>query len=450
MAVSAVRAVLLAANDDVAAVLDAAPTGATVRVVDASGTTVSEIAARQPVPFGHKIAVRAIAETHAVRRYGFPIGVATAAIAPGEHVHSHNMRSSLSPVSKQASKSPVRRPAQWISDLVREVALAAGAAADAADAMATAITEAHLRGVETHGLRRLRPYVARLRSGGVDGMARPQIEARNALLMIDGRNGIGHYVASVAAQAVSDAAQESGIAIALVRNSNHFGFAGYYATMIAARGQLGIVTSNGQVFVAPEGAKKALLSNNPLAIAAPLDDPDNFLELDLATSVTSRANIVEAARSGATLPPGVAQDADGNPTRDPAAALAGSLLAFGGAKGFGLLVALEALTGVLAGGAFADQVSSKEASPDAPEGTAHTLIAIDLATALGTQAYSRRLDELLTRLGALPVNAAAEPIRYPGERRWTLRRERLREGVPLSDGELVDAISLAEELGVTS
>jgi LDH2 family malate/lactate/ureidoglycolate dehydrogenase len=450
MAVSAVRAVLLAPNDDVAAVLDAATIGATVRVVDAAGATVSEIAARQPVPFGHKIAVRAVALAQPIRRYGFPIGVATAAIAPGEHVHSHNMRSALSPMVKQADKPAVPRPAQWVDDLVRNSLVAAGAAADAADAMAKAIAEAHLRGVETHGLRRLRPYVARLRSGGVDGQARPQIDAKGGLLMVDGRNGIGHYVASQAAQAVSDAARQSGIAIALVRNSNHFGFAGYYATLIAARGQLGIVTSNGQVCVAPAGAKQALLSNNPLAIAAPLGDPDRFLELDLATSVTSRANIVAAERSGATLPSGLAQDADGSPTRDPAAALAGSLLAFGGAKGFGLLVALEALTGVLAGGAFADQVSSKEASPEAPEGTAHTLIAIDLATALGTQAYSQRLDELMTRLAGLPVNAAAEPIRYPGERRWALRRERLRDGVPLSQSELADALELADELGVAT
>ena len=450
MAVSAVRAVLLAANDDVAAVLDAAPAGATVRVVDAAGKTVSEIAARHPVPFGHKIAVRAIAVTHPVRRYGFPIGVATAAISPGDHVHSHNMRSALSPAAEPAGKSTTRRPAQWVEGLVRDTLAAAGAAADAADTMAKAITEAHLRGVETHGLRRLRPYVERLRSGGVDGKARPQVETRGALLMVDGRNGIGHYVASMAAQAVSEAARKSGIAIALVRNSNHFGFAGHYATSIAAQGQLGIVTSNGQVCVAPEGAKQALLSNNPLAIAAPLGSPDRFLELDLATSVTSRANIVAAARSGASLPGGLAQDADGSPTRDPAAALAGSLLAFGGAKGFGLLVALEAMTGVLAGGAFADQVSSKEASPDAPEGTAHTLIAIDLATALGTQTYTQRLDELLARLDALPVNSAADPIRYPGERRWALRRERLHDGVPLSEAELADATRLASELGVSA
>jgi LDH2 family malate/lactate/ureidoglycolate dehydrogenase len=243
---------------------------------------------------------------------------------------------------------------------------------------------------------------------------------------IDGRNGIGHYVASFAANAVSDAARQFGIGIALVRNRNHFGFAGYYATLIAGRRQLGIVTSNGQVCVAPEGSTKPLFSNNPIAIAAPTGRLDSCLELDLATSITSRANVVEAARSGRLLPNGWAQDKNGTPTRDPAAALAGSLLAFGAEKGFGLLVALEALTGVISGGAYADLVSSKEAAPDAPEGTAHTMIAIDLEKAIGADLYDQRLDDLLHRLKSLPTRSSAEPIRYPGERRWGLRQQRLK------------------------
>jgi len=448
MAVSAARAILLQPDDDVAAVLETVAAHGTIAVtLGASGKTISELALRQDIPFGHKVAVRDIVKSKPIRRYGFPIGIATIDIKQGEHVHSHNMRSMLSSGPRE-SKSPTLRPARWVHELVKTSLQAVGASAESAEAMADAITEAHLRGVETHGLRRLRPYIARIRSGGVDGNSRPQVTIRNALISIDGRNGIGHHVATCAAKAASNAARQFGISIALVRNSNHFGFAGYYATLIAASKQLGIVTSNGQVCVAPEGAKKPLLSNNPLAIAAPLRSPDRFLELDLATSVSSRANIVEAAALGALLPPGWAQDGDGNPTRSPGAALGGSLLAFGGSKGFALLVALEALTGVLCGGAFADQVSSKEAAPDAPEGTAHTMIAIDLEAALGAESYSDRLDELVERLLALPRNAAADAIRYPGERRWEVRSERLRDGIPLSDAELTDAASLAKELGI--
>jgi LDH2 family malate/lactate/ureidoglycolate dehydrogenase len=179
-----------------------------------------------------------------------------------------------------------------------------------------------------------------------------------------------------------------------------------------------------------------------------MPDPDAFLELDLATSATSRANIVEAARLRALLPLGWAQDSDGKPTRDPAAALAGSLLAFGGNKGFGLLLALEALTGVLSGGAFADQVSSKEAVPNLPEGTAHTFIAIDLEAALGREAYAQRLEQLARKLKELPMHSGAPAARHPGERRWKLRRERLRDGIPLTQDEIDQAARLAKELGV--
>jgi LDH2 family malate/lactate/ureidoglycolate dehydrogenase len=449
MAVSDVRVILLASNDDVAATLEEIePTRIVTVALNASGETVQELTVRQRIPFGHKVAVRDIPQGKQVHRYGFPIGIATTEIKAGEHVHSHNMRSMLSSASRPSTTATEMRPAEWVRQLVNRSLQAAGAHPEAADAMANVVTEAHLRGVETHGLRRLRPYVARIRSGGVDGRARFEVSRHQTLLKIDGRNAIGHYVASGAARAVSDAARQYGIAIALVRASNHFGFAGYYATLIAEQGQLGVVTSNGQVCVAPEGATRPLFSNNPLAIAAPTGRKDAFLEMDLAMSLTSRAHVIDAARSGICLPQGWAQDADGNPTCNPTAALSGSLLAFGGRKGFALLVALEALTGVLSGGAYADQVSSKEATPDAPEGTGHTMIAIDLQKVMGVDLYSQRLDDLFERLARLPTSAQTEPTRYPGERRWKLRRQRLREGIPIEAGQLKDVLDLANELGV--
>jgi LDH2 family malate/lactate/ureidoglycolate dehydrogenase len=446
---SAVRALLLEPSDDVAAVLEPVPKGGRVGVtLNTSGEMLREIQVQQDIPFGHKVAVRRRRRGDNITRYGYHIGAALTDIAEGEHVHTHNMRSLLSPPPKQSSPEPSVRPAPLVRHLVKAILEAAGAISEAADAMANALTEAHLRGVETHGLRRLRPYVARIRSGGVDARARPQMLSTNAVLSIDGRNGIGHYVAECAARAVSSCAREHGIALALVHNSNHFGFAGYYATLIAEQGQLGFVTSNGQVCVAPEGASRPLLSNNPLAIAAPTGREDAFLELDLATSITSRANVVEAKKSGMLLPHGWAQDQEGKPTRDPKAALDGSLLAFGGAKGFALLLALETMTGVLSGGAYADQVSSKEATPNAPEGTAHMMIAIDLNKSIGTNAFSQRLDDLLKRLADLPVIEGANQIRYPGERRWSLRRDRMRRGIPIAGAELNDVLKLANELGV--
>lgn len=449
MAVKSVRAILLEPNDNVAAALDIAPKGSAVSVtISTSGEVVGRLTSRQDIPFGHKIALYHIAEGSQVMRYGFPIGVATAPIKEGEHVHSHNMRSLLSPIVDRSTTERERRPASWIRDIVYGCIAAAGAPPDAADAFAEAILEAHLRGVETHGLRRVRPYIARIRSGGIDPRGRPLIKPTQAIQHIDGCNGIGHFVATVAAKAVSEAARRHGVGVALVRNSNHFGFAGYYATQIASEGQLGLVISNGQVCVSPKGATKPFLSNNPLAIGAPTSRKNAFLELDLAASVTSRAHVVEAARTWAPLPRGWAQDAYGRQTRSAQAALAGSLLAFGGDKGFALLLALEAMTGVLGGGLYGDQILSKDGATNAPEGASHTFIAIDLAMALGVDAYGSRLDDLLRRLKALSRGPETEPFRYPGERRWKLREERLREGAPIAGADLRDISALATELNV--
>ena len=317
----------------------------------------------------------------------------------------------------------------------------------AAAAFASHIVEAHLRGVDTHGLRRLRPYLARVAVGGVDALAEPVIEAHGAVLRVDGRNGIGQYVARVAADAVIAKARDTGVSIALVRNSNHFGFAGFYASHIAAASMVGLVTSNGQVMVGPDGALQPIFSNDPLAISAPYASGSMF-ELDLALSVTSRQNIVRAARMGQMIPPGTALDRNGFETTEAEAALEGLLLAFGGARGFALLSAVEVLTGVLTGGAYADLVGSKEASPDQPEATAHFMLAIDLEHALGAALFNLRLADLADRLQGLPMREGTPRPRMPGARRWQLRAERLEEGIPLAPPDIADLLDLCMECGV--
>ena len=337
-------------------------------------------------------------------------------------------------------------PASWLRSAIQAIAAASGVSPGAAEAMADAMTEAHLRGVETHGIRRLGPYIRRVQAGGVEPDARPRIEAHGPLLLVDGCNGVGYLVASVTADAVSAAATTYGVAVAWARNSNHFGFAGYYATRIASHGQVALVSSNGQVCVAPPGSGVPVLSNDPLAIAAPIGD-DGFFELDMALSETSRARVVEAARRGQAIPLGWAVDREGRPTTSPSEALAGALSAVGGAKGFALLVSVEMLTGVLGAGRYANQVVSKESSPEQPEGCVHLMMAIDIGRVMPLDRFYERLRDLIRRLQEVPT-ATGVPVRYPGQRRWELRRQRLTQGVPLDPGELDDLLSLARTLGV--
>lgn len=443
-------AVRAAPTDNVATLLAPAAANAevVVRAAGAADASGDRVRARAPIDRGHKVALEAIAAGATVVKYGVAFGRARQAIAPGEHVHVHNVESLLGTRAAATGDDGERLvPAERLRARVGACLEAAGAVPAAAAATADALVEAHLRGVETHGVRRLAPYVRRLRAGGVAARAEPRIEGDGSVLHVDGRNAIGHYVATSAADALTRAAHEHGAAVALVRHSSHFGFAGYYATRIAQAGCAALVTSNGQVMVGPDGARRALFSNDPLAIAGPLADGSCF-ELDMAFSGTSRARLVQAAERGEAVPEGLALDASGSPTTDAAAAAAGILLPFGGTRGFALLAAVEMLAGVLGGGGYADRVASKEAGEAVPEDASHFLLAIDLERAGGRERFAERMRDLIERIHALPLREGLAPLRYPGERRWRLRAQRLAGGIPLSGREASDLDRLCDELGV--
>lgn len=442
---NAAVAVRLSPRDNVATLITAAEAGDEI-AIRGQGHDANRIGAAAAIAAGHKLALVAVKRGEAIVKYGATIGRAVSDIAPGEHVHVHNVESTMAPRRNNADAEPDRYSCidhDQLHAFVMKCLTANGVAEHIGRDFADHLVEAHLRGVETHGLRRLPPYIDRIRVKAVAANAEPAIEGNGAVRRIDGRNGIGHHVGARAADVVAAAARRHGAAVGLVRNSNHFGFAGDYAVRIAGHGMIGLAMSNGQVLVGPGGALKPLFSNDPVAIAAPMPD-GSFFEFDMALSMTSRAKIAIAAENGLPIETGIAVDADGSPTTDAKAALAGVLLPFGGERGFGLLAAVELLTGILPGGAYADLVSSKEARPDAPEGTSHFLLAIDIETVLGTDLFAERIADLARRVEELPMAAGKSAQRLPGARRWRLRAERRAEGIPLSQEDVRTLIGLAE------
>ncbi len=406
-----------------------------------------EVLLSDDIPPGHKCALAPITAGGQVTKYGSPIGSATAPVGAGEHVHVHNMRSRFAQEDHQTGDedAPVARiEVSVLEETLSGILSAAGAASEAAQDTARHIASAEAAAVSTHGLRRLAALVKRLRAGGIDGTARPELSRTGAVISVDGRNGLGHHVARLAADAAIETAQDMGAGVALVRNSTHFGYAGYYAVHMAEQGMVGLVISNGQVLVGPPGSRRAIFSNDPIAVSAPMAGGDVF-EFDMATSVTSRARIAQAAEFGRSIEPGLALDADGQPTTDSVAALRGLLLPMGGAKGFGFIAALEVLTGVLPGGAYADLVTSKEAEPDRPEGTSHFLMAISPEAAGGLETFRARISDLADRVATLPMAEGNAPARLPGARRAAMRVKAAREGVPLSAAEYSSLRRLAAE-----
>lgn len=334
---------------------------------------------------------------------------------------------------------------------LRAFAMAASEAAGvhrvAARDLAEVLVEAELRGVSTHGLRRLPGYLARVRSGAVDGDASPVVEERDGAVTVDARNAVGPHAGVVAADAVVARAQEVGTAAVTVRGSNHFAFAGYYATRIAAHGMVAVVVSNGTPSIAPPGGLRPFVCNDPIAVAAPYG-AERFVELDMATSVTSRDNLRRAAEEGRPIPLGWAHDVEGRPTTDAAAAMDGTMLPLGGDRGFALIFALEMLTGLLPDAAVADEVSSKDREPDVPEGLGHFMLALRIPSFVDPRTFAQRLGGMIERMRATPRAEGADPPRHPGERRWSTRARRLQAGVPLHASTVTALEELAAGVGV--
>jgi LDH2 family malate/lactate/ureidoglycolate dehydrogenase len=245
---------------------------------------------------------------------------------------------------------------RFVSTVLEKVGIAPEDAAVVADVLVAA----DLRGIESHGVARLESYyVSRLRGGKMNPKPNVKTVRETATsILVDADNGLGHPVAKRTMEKVLAKAQETGAAFGAVRNSNHYGIAGYYAMMGLERDTIGIASTNTVRYGAPTFGRDMLLGTNPLAFAIPADKEPAFV-LDFATTTVPRGKIEVYNRKEKKLNPGWAIDAHGNETLDPQVALKGALLPLGGYgvdngghKGYGLGLLVEILCGVLSGGKF--------------------------------------------------------------------------------------------------
>lgn len=247
-----------------------------------------------------------------------------------------------------------------LKHFVSQVLRTTGVSPEDAAIVADVLVAADLRGIESHGVARLESYyVSRLRSGRMDpAPAVRTIHETETSILVDAGNGLGHPAAKRTMEAVLAKAERAGSAFGAVRNSNHYGIAGYYAMLGLPRDIIGIASTNTTRNGAPTFGRDVLLGTNPLAFAIPTQDEPAFV-LDFATTTVPRGKIEVYERKEKQLEHGWAIDADGNETRDPQVALKGALLPLGGYgvdngghKGYGLGLLVEILCGVLAGGMF--------------------------------------------------------------------------------------------------
>ncbi len=305
-----------------------------------------------------------------------------------------------------------------------------------AECVARALVAAEADGQKGHGLSRLPAYSAQAASGKVDGHAVPTLEqGARAALRIDAGNGFAFPALAMAVDRLSSLAAETGIAAAGVHHSHHFGQAGYHVEQLAASGLIGLVFGNSPKAIAPWGGNAGVFGTNPIAFAAPRRSGP-ALVIDLSLSKVARGKIMVAAKQGEPIPEGWALDSVGNPTTDAEAAMQGTMLPMGDAKGAALVFMVEILAAALTGARFGFEASSFFTAEGEPPAVGQFLIAIDPRVFSG-DAFTQRLEDLI---GAI---LEQQGTRLPGARRLAQRAESARDG-------LVIPAALYDELNALS
>jgi (2R)-3-sulfolactate dehydrogenase (NADP+) len=294
-----------------------------------------------------------------------------------------------------------------------------------AKSVARALVLAEADGLKGHGLSRTPMYAAQAKVKKIDGLAVPQVtHPRPGLIAVDAACGFAFPAIEAAEPPLRDAARRQGVAAAAISRSSHCGAAGHPVERLAEQGLAALMLVNTPGAMAPWGGSKPVVGTNPIAFACPLPGRAPLV-IDLSLSKVARGNIMTAKQRGERIPQGWALDQAGNPTTDPDAALAGTMVPMGDAKGVALALVVELLAAGLTGSNFAAEASSYLDAEGPPPGTGQLIIAFD-SSALGGGA--------MARFGALAAAIEAQPgARLPGARRLKSRAKAEAEGLTISD-----------------
>lgn len=310
------------------------------------------------------------------------------------------------------------------------------------------LLESDLRGIESHGIPRFEAfYINGLREGRINPTPKVKtVHEAPSTALIDGGRGLGMVVGYRSMSIAMEKAGETGAAFVAVRNSRHFGIAGYYATMAMQRNMIGWAMTNASPSVLPASGAEARLGTNPIAVAAPSADGRHFI-LDMATSTVSAGKFEIAARKGVRVPPGWAGDAQGVPTDDPAIARQGrhysplgGTLDMASYKGYGLAALVDLLCGVLSGSGYGAQIQAR--------GTGHFFGALNIAGFRPPEDFQRDLAEMDQALRDTPPAPGAPPVEVPGDKQLANRASRLALGIPLYPETMASLRRLSTSLAV--
>ncbi len=281
-----------------------------------------------------------------------------------------------------------------------------------AETVADVLIFAELRGVVSHGTCRVEHYCNRIRAGGININPGFAVEfVKPTMGRLDAKGGMGHVASKLAAEKALDRAKEHGMAMVGVYNSSHNGALAYFAQMALDRKMAALVCTHTNKLVAPFGGRFAFLGSNPMAFAYP-GRKQNIL-VDMATSEIPWGKLINYQNEGKPVPLGLAQDAEGNDTTDPAKAV--SLTAFGGVKGYSISIMIEALTGLLVGGVFGPHLAPMYEEIDRLRNLSSFFLAIDPSVFSGGDGFLDVAQQMIDELHAQSPKEGFRKVLVPGE-----------------------------------
>lgn len=335
-------------------------------------------------------------------------------------------------------------PAEELRRFTVDCFTKAGVPKNEAETVADHLVLANLRGVDSHGVIRIQFYL----EGIERGLVKPKTDIRVvresfSTALIDGGGGLGIPVAVKATELAVEKAKSSGIGVVGARNLGHVGMLAYYTIKIAKNRLLGFACANCPAIVAPWGGRERIFGTNPLSLGFPIDENKSII-MDMATSAMASFKIFLAKREGRKIPPDAALDKDGRPTTDPARALEGVLLPFGGHKGYAFSLAVEILSSALLGASLSKEIPLHAS-------TQGGFLVTALNPTLFRETYEDYRRDILKIVETIKKSKPVEGVRevlLPGEPEEETFRKRLRDGVPLDPETWSKMLEVAEKLGV--
>ncbi len=301
--------------------------------------------------------------------------------------------------------------------------------------VAKALVAAEVDGLTGHGLARLPSYCGQAASGKVDGHAEPAVtHVALAAIRVDAHHGFAYPAMALAIEKLCELTPKAGIAVAAVTHSHHCGAAGYHVEALARQGLVGLLFANTPKAIAPWGGKKGIFGTNPIAFAVPRSGKDPMV-IDMSLSKVARGKIMIAKQKGDSIPEGWALDSFGKPTTDPDAALSGTMLPMGDAKGAVLVLMVEILSACLSAAHFGFEASSFFTAEGEPPGVGQLLIAL-APNPLSCNQFNYRLEDLIKAI------LTQEHTRLPGDRRLNLRQQAHQNGLFITNQKYEQLVSL--------